>query len=269
LNQRVDTPKANKQFVYRQEGTFSTISGVESGLEKKTLRYSFADTVQVMLNGTKLDRGIAPENYQISDGVSAVPPNTIKFNTPVALSGTTQVDVIVFQTSPTTQVSLAFNRNKNDESRLNTGSWENVDAVRIFNGIIWQTFYLFTLDLADTTALKLNALFTATSTSLLNGSTIVQNADMNFVLARKPYSILDRYTSLLVPLSTLTFERDYLKYFVVDGIKVLYVTDTAVSALYPLMQVQKFNIERTIKTALAGIDSQILVDDSVIVGPDA
>jgi hypothetical protein len=88
------------------------------------------------------------------------------------------------------------------------------------------------------------------------------------LLARKPYSILDRYPNLSITLDTLSFERDYLKYFVVDGAIVLYVTSTSVSPIYPLFQVQKFTPEKTIQIALAGVSNQVIVDGSVIVGPD-
>ncbi len=38
LEQQSDTPKNYKQYVFRSESQISTVSGVESGLEKKVLR---------------------------------------------------------------------------------------------------------------------------------------------------------------------------------------------------------------------------------------
>lgn len=270
LNQRSDAPKNYKSYVYRMDTTFSTISGVESGLEKKTLRYSTTDVVEVYLNGVKQELG-APGTgtYQIYDGAVQVPPNTIAFNPSISLPGTTQVDVIVSAAAVTTQSTLTFNRNVSDESRLTTGSWENVDYVEMFNGTTWGKWYLFTLDLVDASSLALNSIMTAASSATINGLINVAAENMMLLLARKPYSVLDRYTNLVVPLTTLTFERDYLKYFTVNAKPVLYVTETAKQTVYPLLHVVKFNAEKTTKTALAGVTDQIVVDGSVIVGPDA
>lgn len=271
LNERASAPKNYRQYIYRSEVSFSSVSGVEAGLEKKTLRYTTTDNVEVYLNGVKLEQGLLPENYQLYDGTltSSVPPNTVNFNQQIALPGITQVDVIVSPAVVTTQVLLTFNRNQSDESRLNTGSWENVDRVEQLNASTWRPYYLFTLDLADATQLNLNTILTAASNAVVNGFINIPAADIEILLAREPYSILDRYTNLVVPLTTLGFERDYLKYYVVNGVSVLYVTETAVAPVFPLLRVQKFSTEKTIQTALAGVTDQIVVDGSVIVGPDA
>lgn len=270
FNQRSDTPKSYKAYVYRMDTLFSTASGVESGLEKKTLRYTPTDIVEVFVNGVKQEPGaIGAGTYQIYDGVAPVPSNTIVFDPAISLPGITQVDVIVSAAATTTQSSLTFKRNVEDESRLTTGSWENVDHVERFDGINWQKWYLFTLDLADGTQLKLNTIMTAATTGTINGTIVVPAAKMMFLLAHKPYSTLDRYTNIVVPLRTLTFERDYLKYITTAGVPVLYVTETAKEAVYPTLHVSKFNVEKTIQTALPGVTNQIVVDGSVIVGPDA
>jgi len=270
LNQRVDSPKSNKAYVYRMDTSFSTASGVESGLEKKTLRYAITDTVEVFVNGVKQELGpVGLGTYDIYNGVALVPPNTIVFNPIIALSGTTQVDVIVSATSATIQSTLTFNRNADDESRLTTGSWENVSHVERFNGVTWQKWYLFTLDLRDATQLSLNTIMTATASAIINGTINAPASRMMMLMARQPYSILDRYTNFVVPLTTLTFERDYLKHFAVNGKAVLYVTETAKEAVYPSLRVIKFNVEKTIQKIIPGIVDQIVVDTSVIVGPDA
>jgi hypothetical protein len=270
LNQRSDTPKNYKAYVYRMDSAFSTVSGVESGLEKKTLRYATTDTVEVFINGVKQELGaFGIGTYQIYDGIAQAPPNTIVFNPTVSLPGITQIDVIITATSTTTQTELTFHRNVSDESRLATGSWENVNYVERFDGINWQKWYLFTLDLTDATELVLNTIMTATASATVNGTINVPAVNMMLLLARKPYSILDRYTNLVVPLTTLTFERDFLKYFAVNGKAVLYVTETAKQTVYPPLHIIKFNIEKTIQTTLAGVIDQIIVDGSVIVGPDA
>lgn len=270
LNQRNDTPKNYKAYVYRMDTTFSTVSGVESGLEKKTLRYASTDTVEVFVNGVKQELGpVGTGTYQIYDSVAPVPPNTIVFNPVISLPGITQVDVIISAVATTTQSTLTFKRNVDDDSRLTTGSWENVSYVERFDGTNWQKWYLFTLDLGDATQLLLNTIMTAASSATVNGVINVPAAKMMFLLARQPYSTLDRYTNLVVPLTTLTFERDYFKYFAVNGKPVLYVSETTKEAVYPPLRVIKFNTEKTIQTTLAGVTDQIVVDGSVIVGPDA
>lgn len=270
LNQRSDTPKNYKAYVYRMNTSFSTASGVESGLEKKTLRYATTDIVEVFINGVKQELGaLGTGTYQIYDGIAQVPSNTIVFDPAVSLPGITQVDVIVSVATATTQSELTFKRNVSDESRLHTGSWENVDYVERFDGVIWRKWYLFTLDLSDATELVLNTIMTAASSATVNGTLNVPASNILLMLARKPYSTLDRYTNLVVPLTTLTFERDYLKFFDVHGKPVLYVTETAKENVYPSLHVIKFNTEKTIQKTLAGVTDQIVVDGSVIVGPDA
>lgn len=269
LNQRADTQKNFRQYIFRVEGSFSSVSGVESGLEKKTLRYSTTDLVEVFLNGVKLESGVLPENFQTYDGTpsSVVAPNTIVFNQTIALSGISQVDVIVSQAVTTSQVELTFKRNISDESRSLSGAWENVDTIEKYVSGVKTKFYLFTLDLADA-PLSLNSVFTADTQATIVSFGLVQSTDIEMLLARKPYSILDRYTSISINLATLSFEKDYLKYFAVDGSPVLYVTDTSVAPVYPIMTVSKFIPEVTIKTAVSGVATQIVVDGSVIVGPD-
>ena len=270
LNRRSDTPKNYKAYVYRMDTTFSTASGVEAGLEKKTLRYEVTDTVEVFVNGVKQELGAAGiGTYQIYDGIAPVPPNTIVFDPAISLPGMTQVDVVIAAATTTSQSELIFHRNIDDESRLTTGSWENVDYVERFDGFSWRKWYLFILDLSEATGLVLNTIMTSTASATINEIVNVPASNMMLLLARKPYSILDRYTNLVIPLTTLTFERDFLKYFAVNGKSVLYVTETAKETVYPPLRVIKFNIEKTIQTALVGVTDQIVVDGSVIVGPDA
>lgn len=271
LIQRSDAPKNYKAYVYRMDTSFSTVSGVESGLEKKTLRYASADTVEVFVNGVKQELGaIGTGTYQIYDGIAPVPPNTIVFNPIIAFPGITQVDVIVAAAATTFKSTLTFNRNIDDDTRLMKGSWENVSHVERFDGINWQKWYLFTLDLSDATQLQLNTIMTAAPSAKIVGALDdVPASKIMLLLARKPYSTLDRYTNLMVPLTTLTFERDYLKFFAVNGKPSLYVSETAKMTVYPPLIVKKFNTEKTIQTKLAGVTDQIVVDGSVIVGPDA
>ena len=88
------------------------------------------------------------------------------------------------------------------------------------------------------------------------------------LLARSPYSQIDRYLNVLAPLENLAGGDGYLKYHVVDGVACLELTKSSVVPTYPLLKATKFNVETTITTALAGVDDQVTVDGSVIVGPD-
>jgi hypothetical protein len=92
FSQRADAPSDYKQYIYRFDSSFSSISGVESGLDKKTLKYSTTDTVKVLLNGVELSEGTGSADYQLYDGssTSSVPPNTISFNTTITSSGINQ-----------------------------------------------------------------------------------------------------------------------------------------------------------------------------------
>ena len=265
---RSDAPKAYRQYIFRVEGSFATINGVESGLEKKVLRFSITDTIEVYLNGVKLEQGINPENFTIDNGTfsSNVPPNTISFNTPIALSGITQVDVVVSAAAQTSTIPLRLLRQQSDESRLTLGSWENVDAVQSVINSSVKTLNLYSIDLEEATTLKLNTIMTVASAKI--GNTTLDLSQVFILLAREPYSQLDRYLSLVVPLSSLGFDRDYLKYFVVDGKSVVYIPQTAATSVYPPLSVTKFTVEKTIQKALSGVTNQVVLDSAVIVGPD-
>lgn len=269
-NERVDTPKAYRQYVYRVEEIFASISGVEAGLEKKTLRYTSTDTVEVFLNGVKLANGTGANDFQLYDGTGSngVPSNTVNFNTAVALSGVTQVDVIVSPAVMVSQVQLTFTRAERIESRVDSGAWENVSYVSIFNGAAWQKFYLFYLDLADT-GLKLNTILTISGTGTLNSTIPVSPSVVKLLLAHAPYKQVDRHTNLFVPLTSLNFDTQYLKYFTDAGKKVLNVTQNCVVPAYPQMVVTKFKVENTIQVPTPGVTDQVTVDGNVVVGPDA
>lgn len=270
LNERVDTPKAFRQYVYRFDSAFSTVAGVESGIEKKVLRYSSTDTVEVYLNGVKLVQGTASDGYQVYDGTGSngVPSNTVNLNSVISLPGITQVDVIVSAAVITVPVELTFARMTLDESRKGTGSWENVGSVKMYNGVTKQSYYLFYLDLSEGAALKLNSILTPNKL-YLNGITDIGLTPAHLLLARSPYTNLDRYTNLTVPLGSMNFDAEYLKYHLVDGVTTLQITAASVSAKYPPLEVQKFTTELTIKTATTGVTNQVVLDESVIVGPDA
>lgn len=274
-----DTPKTYRQYVFRYETAFTTVVGVESGLEKKTLRFNayssvsspIPDIVQVYVNGVQRYQGPGTDDFQVYDGTSAssVPPNTISFNTAIDLSGNTQVDVIVSQPAAISTASLSFFRNQEDESRASTGAWENVSCVEEFISGVWTKFYLFTCDVSTSTALTLNTILTASTSLVLNGTVQVSLANAAFLLARDPFSSLDRYTDISAPLTGMSPDSKYLKYSMVDNKPSLQVTESLLSTLYPPFRVNKFTYEKTIKTAVTGVTGQVTIDGNVIIGPDA
>lgn len=260
-----DTPKTYRQYIFRQEGAFSTISGVESGLEKKALRFtafgSDPDVIDVYVNGVKRNEGTDPEDYQLYDGTgtSVAPPNTISFNTPIEQAGVVQVDVVVSKEQTSATINLTFKRNKQDESRTALGAYENIDYVDRLVGTGWRRYYLFTLDLADAN-IPLNSILLP----------VEPDEEALFLLARKPYTQLDRYTTVVLPLANMSEDRDYVKYHANGGsVPIAQVTDTAAVSIFPPLRLGKFAVERTIKTVTPGVEEQLVVDGKVITGPDA
>ena len=277
LNVRAETVNSYRQFTYRFETGFSTVSGVETAVERKTLRFTAyganPDIVEVYLNGVKQEQGVGPEQFQIYDGLpsSTVPPNMISFNTPVIVTSTTQVDVIVSKAQVLTQNLLVFFKNVDNPARTDTGAWENVDSFARFTGGAWVDFYIFTYDVLNTTDIALNTIVVPTGNVLVvDGMNSVELplSDCHFMLARRPYSVLDRYPDTTVPLAGLSMDRDYLKYHAVGGVPTLEVTETSTVTAFPPARLTRFDPELTIKTALAGVDEQLVIDGQVIVGPD-
>ena len=276
LNVRSDSPKDYQQFVFRFDTTFKTVSGVETSLEKKTLRFTGygldPDLVEVYVNGVKAERGTAADQYQINLGTpstSAIPPNMVSFNKSISLSGTTQVDVIVSKVVALATRTLTFQKNANVPARQGTGAWENVESYDRFIGGVTKRFYLFTCDIKQTANIDINTILVPSGDVSVDGiATPVSQTDAYFMLARKPYSMLDRYPDTVVCLDTMSIDRDYLKFHLVGGIATLEIAETSVTSLYPPARLNKFVIEHTIKTPLAGATEQITVDGAVIVGPD-
>jgi hypothetical protein len=262
LTVKADTPKAYREYIFRKQGAFSTISGVESGLEKKALRFTaFGDTpdsVEVFVNGVQRKLGADPEDFQVFvDTTSLAPPNTILFNTLIDQPGTAQIDVIVSKEQPSSTVTLTFKRNKPDESRTHLGAYENVSYVDRLIATGWQRYYLFTYDLDDVT-IPLNSILVSQS-----------NTDEMFLLAREPYTQLDRYTEAILPVRDMHPESDFIKYFAQDTITTARVTETAIVSIFPPLRVGKFSVEKTIKTANNGVGEQLIINSRVITGPDA
>ncbi len=271
LNARSDRPKEFKQYTFRREATFTTISGIEDGAEKKLLKFTAwgpdPDIVEVYLNGEKLEIGTDPENFQVDDGTPSTPApsNTISFNSIISPVGVYPVDVIVSKAAAVPGINLVFERNQDDPNRLSLGAWENVSAIQFFEGA-WENYYLFTCDIASTIALTKDSIVYPVGTILVD-STVVGLDAAKFLLAKKPFTQIDRYTNLSVPLDTLGADRDYLKYHSVDGVLTLEVTETSIESNFPVGKLIKFNPETTIKTPVEG-DEAIELDGTTVVGPD-
>lgn len=259
---KADTPKAYRAYVFRKEGAFITISGVESGLEKKALRFTAfgenPDMVEIYVNGVKKD---PDTDYKIADGTStSAPPNTIVFSQPIDAAGVTQVDVIVSKDESSAEHLLTFVRNSSNESRRGTGAYENVNYVEAMDvNIGWKKLNLYTLDLDS-----------AAATLPLNTILIPKNqTDALILLARKPYTQLDRYTDVIIPLDGMDPQVEYLKYYAQDGVTTLRATVQSLITIFPPLRLVKFRVESPITVATAGVEEQLVIDGKVITGPDA
>ena len=262
-----------QQYTYKRTVTVSTISGVEDGVSRKILRYSPQDEVQVYVNGVKFVNGILPGQYQLYDGTntSPVPPNTILFNTPV--SGTnTQFDIIVTQPVPVTRTTLSFTRMIADESRVGTGAWEGVDAVR--NQVTETRYSLFYCDFTSSQLSLLNTALKVDTTqpSILTDGLVfsqVQLSQSFLLLSRTAaYTSVDRERTVVILLSDLT-NTGYLQAQLTQGVGSLLVTKSAISDVFPVLEVLSYNEKQLVTTALGAGDvdgAEVLC--ATIVGPE-
>jgi hypothetical protein len=277
LQLRSDTPKNYKQYTYRFETTFQNVAGVEAGVEKKTLKFTAyglnPDIVEVYVNGVKREMGVNVDDYQLYDGTisSLIPPNMVVFNTPVSLGGVTQVDIIVSKAQLLDTTALNFFRNIDSEPRKDKGAWENVSYYDRLLAGVWTRFYLFTCDVLNNLALNPNTIMVPSAPLAVTDVPPVPSVPLSqiyLLLARQPYTKVDRYPDIQVPFDTFSLERDYFKYHNVEGVPTLEITDTALATFYPAARITKFDYEPTIKTPTAGNEEQIVVDGKVVVGPD-
>lgn len=272
-----DKPKDFRQYTFVKEQNFSTISGVETGLEKKTLRFNrFGDSidmVEVFLNGVKLEVGNLPNQFQISNGSesSLIPPNTIKFNSEVQVVGQTQVDIVVSKFQPSVKRYLTFVRNSGSSTL--EGAWDGIRFIEKFQEgpNEWARFMTYTCDLNALDAIPLNSQFTIGASieiPFINAAFQVNRGF--FVLARAPYSSIDKRHNVIIPLETIS-ERDHLKYFVEDNKRVIKIVETAVEEVYPLLKTppeSKIDGVNLIKRQLAGSDPAHELDGNIVIGPD-
>ncbi len=286
LQARQDVPKAFKQFTYQREVSFTSISGADDTTSAKVLRYSTTgvdpDIVEVYINGTKLEMGVLPGQYQVYNGSgSPAAPNSIYFNSPVEVESTTQVDVIVSKFMVANTYKIAFIRNIDDDSRNLNEGWNNVSYVdRIDETGANARYYLFTLDLADS-QFPVNLILSPTGNVFVYPTTddamlppplspveVLPQEAVLMLFSRAPYTKVDRYLSTVCQLSDLDETRDYLKLTPSDDGQLMLITKSSLKTIFPPLVPTTFNQEKTIQTVSAGQSEQLVVDGSVIVGPD-
>lgn len=260
LKIKTDLPKEYRQYTYRKEGIFRIISGIESGIEKKSLHFNTkgidSDIIEVYVNGVERKLGLELDDYQIWNGsLSLVPPNTISFNSDIMQAGIIQIDIIISKEQSSSTVEITFNRNKLDESRKGLGAYENVNYIELITDNGLELFYLFTFDLVNL-SIPLNSI-------------LIPELSSSFILlAREPYTKIDYYNNIIFPLTGLSPEQNYLKYYNINSIPTLRVTKNSVKEIFPPFKTNKFEIEQTIKVSSIGISEQSLLNNQIIIGPN-
>ena len=158
-------PAAFTSYIFRQTQPFQTVSGKESGLEGKNLRYNVnsqtPDRVEVRVNGVLRNQGDGPDDYQIFDGdlSNGVTPNSIKFNT-ILIHQVLHRLMSVSKFTERSTLTLRFRKQlERIESRVDTGAYENIDyLVRVDPVGIPSKYQLYVMDLSAN-VLPLNTAF--------------------------------------------------------------------------------------------------------------
>lgn len=271
-------PRDYRHHIIRKDTTFSEIAASDPGLNPRPLRYNVTgltpDTVEVRVNGVLRTRSATdPEGYQLYTGdTSGVPPNSIRFNAPVMVTGRTQVDITVLKSAGAPKIETAqfVRQTEIDESRVTTGAFENIESVQRFNVTTneWEVYDLYRMDL-DSSGLPLNTLMTP---SLVQPEATVDFASAFFLLARQPYTQVDRYTNIVVPFRNFSMPDDrYIKYYEDTQLKqtTMRVSVQSIETVYPPLRFDRFETEVPLKTAVHGFTEQVTIDGNVIVGPDS
>lgn len=268
------TPRDFRQYTYRRSSQFTVINGVEDGAAKKVLRYDTTstppDVVEVFLNGVKQELGTASKDYVVFDGTSGI-PNSIQFNSQITGSSN-QIDVVVSKASAKSTVSLQFKRLADDESRDVLGAWEGVDAVRSPAIGRWSLFYNDFIFDGGTIAVDVRLRLNGATQKIVNvpggpPNTFTQAA---LLLSRsKLYTQLDRLRAQWVPISELMSNTEFLVAKRVGGVLSLFVTETAVKNLFPVLEVLRFDAPSRELLQLGGNAEATDLNSSIIIGPDA
>ena len=267
--------KDYRQYTYRKTGSFTVINGVESGQAKKVLRYTITggnpDLVEIYVDGVKRDLGVGPSQYQLYDGTvgSAVPPNSILFNT--AITGTaSQIDAVVTKAATLTMLALPFVRMIDDEARVDIGAWEGVNAIT-HRGTPWSLFYCdFTQLPVKPLDVKLR-LDPNTQSTLVDGSVFTPpSTAMALLFSRtKLHTALDRLRAVWAPITALGTNTHYLVIKLLDGVRQLLITEATTVDVYPPLEVRRFRAASILKTRLSGSIDAVELDNATIIGPDA
>lgn len=272
-----DRPRDYKHFIFRTETEIVEIGASDPGLNPRPLRYNVAgtspDVVEVRVNGVLRPRSSTlPDGYVLYDSpTSKVAPNSILFNSPLPVLGRTQVDITVSKSAGATQQQVApFKKQVGlDESRKSAGAFENVGQVEKFNATagVWELFDLYCMDL-DTSGLRLNTLMTPAPVQIESS---VDFKSAFFLIARQPYTQVDRYSSMTVPLTNFSLdEKKFIKYYEDTQLKrtTIRVSVESLETVYPLLRFKTWQVERPIKTPVPGMTEQVTIDGNIIVGPD-
>ena len=276
INLKGDVPKPFRQYTFIMDKPFISISGVESGQEKKTLRFNKPDEsfdiVEVYVNGVKREFGEDLNQFKFYSGnvESRIPPNTIMFNSRIVPNGAAQVDVIVSKYVKAVTKKLTFTRNS---SALNLdGSWNNILFVDKFRHgpNVWERLLTFTCDLSFLD-IPLNSIFTVGPVIEISSiNSVAPISDAFLLLSNPPYTEIDRKHNLVVPLSTIS-DRDYFKYYIENEKRAVKVISTAAQEVFPLLKTppeSKISGINLIKTAIKGSQDATRFDSTTIVGPD-
>lgn len=267
------TSKDFRQYTYRRTSSFTVINGVEDNQAKKVLRYSVTgttpDQVDVYVNGVKRTLGV---DYTLYDGTSSssCPPNSVLF-TSTQTGASTQVDVIVTKAATLSTAELVFSRAIDDESRLGLGAWEGVKSVTSPSiGGTWSLFYCDFDEDGITLPLDVKLIVSDVTIKNTPSSAVVEVQSGSILLSRsKLYTQVDRQRAKWIPLSALDTNTDYLVVKMVDGERVLMVTENSAQDLFPALTVTRYDSPTLQTSNLTGDDDAAELDNALIIGPDA
>lgn len=190
------------QFTFRilVEGT-TTVSGRDS--QGRNLRID--STAQSEGRLRVRVNGVETVDYTVSSSVQA---STVTFMQPLPLEGV--VDIIVFNEKEVEEKELTFATNRTIAVNDLSGAWGNVRWVNRLNPLLSEPneerFWLYTC--TSTASLPSSARIKVVG--LYNGTALFNPERAVFLLASTPYSHVDRYLGLVIPLPTLQEDFDIL-----------------------------------------------------------
>lgn len=278
--------KDYRQYTYRKTGSFTTVSGLEDGSGKKTLRYSLIgatpDEVKVYVDGVLKTRGTGANQYQLYDGSSTSPvaPNSILFNTTIA-GVMTQVDVIVSKASTYETTSLTFTRVINDEARIGIGAWEGVSSVE---NPIYPKRELFYCDFLEQTSFSVDVKYRLNPNvaSTIGAVNLLLYKSAFLISRTEVYTQIDSIRTKWFPLHALQDDvtvplgivsppvsQGYLISKKVNGIKTMMITEISSTDIFPPLTLNRFATPALISGASKGNNNSGELNTNLIIGPDS